>query len=119
MDKINLAEKFNQFSTHWDPRIVSELNGQYVKIAKVKGEFVWHSHQHEDELFMVIMGELEIHFRDKVVNLSPGEIIVVPKGVEHKPVAKKEVQIMMFEPKSTLNTGQTESEMKRDKLEWI
>jgi len=103
--KINLESKYSQIDAYWDPKIIAELNGQHVKLAKVKGEFVWHKHDDEDELFHVIKGELEIHFRDRVEILQPGEMIVVLRGVEHKPVAKEEVHIMLFEPATTVNTG--------------
>ena len=110
MDKINLTEKFNLFSEHWTPKIVAELNGQHVKIAKLLGEFEWHQHENEDELFWIVKGKLLIHFRDKSVELSPGEILVIPKGVEHKPEAPEEVHLVMFEPVGTVNTGETESD---------
>lgn len=109
MDKINLTEKFNLFSEHWTPKIVAELNGQHVKIAKLLGEFEWHQHENEDELFWIVKGKLLVHFRDKSVELSPGEILVIPKGVEHKPEAPEEVHLVMFEPVGTVNTGETES----------
>jgi len=116
---INLADKFSKFTDHWNPRIVGELNGQHVKLAKLKGEFVWHSHDHEDELFLVIKGTLTMKFRDKTVQLQEGEFLVVPKGVEHKPVADEEVSVLLFEPTSTLNTGNTSSELTRNDLERI
>ena len=119
MEKVNLNEKFSQFSEHWDPKIVSELNGQHVKIAKLKGEFVWHSHEHEDEMFLVIKGELIIEFRDRSVKLLPNEFITIPKGIEHKPVANEEVWIMLFEPASTINTGESGGEMTKENLDWI
>ena len=103
--KISLAEKFAAFSDHWSPKIVAELNGQQVKLAKVRGEFVWHHHEHEDELFLVHRGRLRIEFRDRVVELGPGELLVVPRGVEHRPVADEEVELVLFEPASTLHTG--------------
>ena len=106
MDKIILKEKFAQFSEHWSPKILADLNGQQVKAAKLLGEFDWHHHENEDELFWVMHGTLEMHFRDRVIEVQPGEIIVVPKGVEHKPVAHEEVHIILFEPASTLNTGE-------------
>ena len=106
VDKIILKEKFAQFSEHWSPKILADLNGQQVKAAKLLGEFDWHHHENEDELFWVMHGTLEMHFRDRVVEVQPGEIIVVPKGVEHKPVAHEEVHIILFEPASTLNTGE-------------
>ncbi len=110
MHKINLAEKFNQFSTHWSPKIVAELNGQHVKLVKFAGEFVWHHHETEDELFLVINGEFEMQHRDSSgqthsIPLKPGEFLVVPRGVKHRPVAEKEVSVLLFEPVGTLNTG--------------
>ena len=119
MEIINIKEKFTLFHDHWHPRVVGELNGQYVKLAKIKGEFIWHSHEEEDELFYVIKGKLKMEFRDKTVVLKPGEMIIVPRGVEHRPCAEEEVEIMLFEPKSTLNTGQTRNERTRDNLEII
>ena len=110
VDKINLTDKLSQFDEHWSPRIVAELNGQHVKLAKVKGEFVWHHHENEDELFYVLKGRLTIEFRDGSVELGPGECLVVPRGVEHRPVAEEETHILMFEPASTLNTGNVRSE---------
>ena len=117
MEKINLDQKLSLFSDHWNPRIVGELNGQHVKLAKLKGEFVWHHHDHEDELFYVVKGKLRMEFRDKTIEIEPGEMIVVPKGVEHKPVAVEEVHVMLFEPASTLNTGNVENERTRKELE--
>ena len=119
MEKVNLDQKLSQFSDHWNPRIVGELNGQHVKLAKLKGEFVWHKHDNEDELFYVVDGILKIEFRDKTVTLHPNEFLVVPRGVEHKPVADEEVSIMLFEPATTLNTGDQEGELTREKLERI
>ena len=119
MEVINIKEKLSKFSDHWHPRIIGELNGQYVKLAKIKGEFVWHSHAEEDELFYVLKGELRMEFRDKTVVLQPGEMIVVPRGVEHRPCADEEVEIMLFEPKSTLNTGEEKNERTREELERI
>ena len=107
MEKVNLAEKFALFSEPWKPKIVGELDDYHVKIAKIAGEFVWHSHAEEDELFMVVDGRLTIHFRDRDVELVPGEFLVVPKGVEHKPSAIEECQILMIERKGTVNTGDT------------
>lgn len=118
LDKVNLQEKFSQFSDHWNPRVVGELNGQQVKIAKFSGPFEWHHHEQEDEFFMVIKGEFEMHLRDKVVTLKPGEFMVVPRGVEHKPVANQEAEVLMFEPASTVNTGNLQgSERTRQDLE--
>lgn len=108
---INVLEKLSLFSEYWSPKIVGELNGQQVKLAKLKGEFVWHKHNNEDELFFVINGILTIEFRDKTVDINPGEFIIVPRGVEHKPVAKEEVSVMLFEPASTLNTGDSFNEL--------
>ena len=119
MQKINLADKLSQFQDHWHPRILAELNGQHVKIAKLKGPFVWHQHDAEDELFLVLRGTLHMEFRDKTVVLTEGECIVVPRGVEHRPVAVEEVSVLLFEPAGTLNTGDATSELRRDELEWI
>ena len=110
MDVVNLAEKFGTFSDHWQPRIVGELNGQHVKLARLFGEFVWHHHENEDELFFVVSGTLRIEFRDRVVTVGEGELCIVPRGVEHRPVAEQEVLVMLFEPASTLNTGNVENE---------
>ncbi|MBC5993512.1 cupin domain-containing protein [Pontibacter cellulosilyticus] len=118
IEKINLAEKFGLINDYWNPRIAGELNGQQVKIAKFKGEFEWHHHEHEDEFFLVISGQFEMHLRDKMVVLNPGECIVIPRGVEHKPVAPVEAEVLMFEPASTVNTGNLEnSERTRTNLE--
>lgn len=105
MQKVNLAAKLASFSTHWDPKIVAELNGQQVKLAKFRGEFVWHHHENEDEMFLVVSGKFVMEFRDRKVPLAEGEFIVVPRGVEHRPVAEEEVSVLLFEPASTLNTG--------------
>ncbi|CVK20718.1 cupin domain-containing protein [Sporomusa sphaeroides] len=110
MEKIVLAEKFNLFTEHWSPKIVAELNDSYIKLAKLKGEFVWHHHDEEEELFFVVKGTLLIKFRDKEVLLNEGECIVIPKGVEHLPVADEEVHVMLIEPKTTLNTGNVVNE---------
>jgi mannose-6-phosphate isomerase-like protein (cupin superfamily) len=119
MKAINLKEKLNSFSDYWNPRIVGRLNGQVVKVAKFKGEFIWHKHDEEDELFQLISGQMKIAFRDKTVILNPGELIIVPRGVEHKPMAEEECEVMLFEPESTLNTGDQDSDLKRDTLEEI
>lgn len=116
MEKVNLAEKLSQFSDYFNPRIVGELNGQQVKLVKFKGEFIWHHHEHEDELFYVAKGSFDMHFRDKVVTIHEGEFIIVPHGIEHKPVAEQEVEIMLFEPATTLNTGNTENEFTKRNL---
>ena len=105
IDKVNLREKLRGFSETWTPKIVGELNGQHVKLVKFEGEFVWHHHEHEDELFLVISGALVIHLRDRSVRLEPGEFAIVPRGVEHKPEALPMASVMLFEPVSTLNTG--------------
>jgi len=107
---INLAEKLAQIEGFWRPHIVAELNGQQVKLAKLKGEFIWHHHPDEDELFHVLRGRLTIEMRDGAVTLGPGECVVVPRGVEHRPVAREEVHVLLFEPASTLNTGNVRSE---------
>lgn len=119
INKITLSEKFSLFSEYWSPKIVGELNGQNVKLAKFKGEFVWHKHDYEDEMFLVVDGILKIEFRDKTVILNKNEFLIVPKGVEHKPVAENEVLVMLFEPASTLNTGDTENELTKHQLDWI
>lgn len=105
MNKINLAEKLALFREHWSPKIVAELNGQHVKLVKFQGEFVWHHHEHEDELFLVVEGGFRMDFRDRSVELRAGEMIVVPRGVEHRPVAEREVSVLLFEPAATVNTG--------------
>lgn len=110
MEKVNLKEKFAAFTEQWSPRIIAELNGQQVKLAKLEGAFVWHHHEHEDELFLVVRGELTIRLRDRDVVLSEGEFFVVPRGVEHQPVAEREAHVLLFEPSSTLNTGNVEGE---------
>ena len=109
-DKVSLAEKFAAFNEHWSPRIVAELNGQQVKLAKFRGEFVWHHHADEDELFLVHRGRFRMEFRDREVTLEAGDFIVVPRGVEHRPVADEEVEVILFEPAGTLNTGNVRSE---------
>ncbi|MBL0742253.1 cupin domain-containing protein [Chryseolinea lacunae] len=119
MEKVNIAEKFGTFSDPWHPRIVGELNGQHVKAVRVKGEFVWHHHDHEDELFLVVKGKLKMEFRDKTVEVNPGEFIIVPRGVEHKPVADDEAEVILFEPATTLNTGNVENERTKKVLDKI
>lgn len=116
---INLAEKFARFSDHWSPKIVAALNGQQVKLVKFQGEFVWHQHEHEDELFLVVRGSFRMEFRDRVVTLSEGELIVVPRGVEHRPVADEEVCVLLFEPAATVNTGSAGGERTVAQPEWI
>ena len=110
MDVINIAQKFSLFQEYWQPRIAGELNDSYIKLAKLKGEFVWHLHENEDELFLVVKGKLLIKLRDRELWLDAGEFAIIPKGVEHCPVAEEEVQVILLEPKSTLNTGNLQSE---------
>lgn len=117
MEKINVFNKLNLFSEHWSPKIVGELNGQQVKLAKLKGEFVWHHHDNEDELFYVLKGLLKIEFRDKTIELNENEFVIVPKGVEHKPVAEEEVHVLLFEPASTLNTGNVQNTFTKNALD--
>jgi mannose-6-phosphate isomerase-like protein (cupin superfamily) len=108
MEKVNLAEKFAQFNEHWRPKVVGELNGQEVKLVKLKGAFVWHHHEVEDELFLVVRGCFRIEFRDRAVELRSGEFLIVPHGIEHRPVADEEVEVLLFEPAATRNTGNVE-----------
>jgi len=119
MNKVNLAEKFAKITEYWKPYIAGELNGQLVKLDKLKGEFVWHHHEHEDEMFLVVKGRFRIEFRDKTVRLEEGEFIVVPRGIEHRPVADEEAWIILFEPASTLNTGNVQNELTRRELEKV
>ena len=126
MEKVNIAEKLSLFSDYFNPRIAGELNGQQVKLVKFKGEFVWHHHENEDELFYVIRGSFDMHLRpehqpegEEVIRLFPGEFIISPRGREHKPVAAEEVEIMLFEPASTLNTGNQVNELTRTALKKI
>jgi mannose-6-phosphate isomerase-like protein (cupin superfamily) len=119
MEKVNLGQKFDAFNEYWRPKIVGELNGQLVKLVKFKGEFVWHWHEAEDELFLVLKGRLIIRLRDKDVTLEPGEFFIVPRGVEHQPVAEGEVEVLLFEPESTLNTGNIRNERTLEHLETI
>jgi len=116
MKKVNIEEKLALFSDHWHPRIAGELNGQHVKLVKFQGEFVWHQHEQEDELFYVLRGEFDMQFRGKTVRLREGEFIIVPRGVEHRPVAEREVAVMLFEPASTLNTGDAGGALTREEL---
>jgi mannose-6-phosphate isomerase-like protein (cupin superfamily) len=118
-EKVVIAEKLRQFSDHWNPRIIGELNGQQVKAVKLKGEFVWHDHEHEDELFMVIRGILKMEFRDRTETIHPGEFIIVPRKTEHRPVADEEVELLLFEPATTINTGNVVNERTRQTLEKI
>lgn len=123
MNKINLAQKLSQINDHWNPRIAAELNGQYVKLVKFQGPFTWHHHENEDELFMVVKGRFRLEFRgddgEQSVWIEEGEMIVVPRGVEHRPFADEECEVLLFEPVSTLNTGNTENELTRKKLSHI
>ena len=118
MDVVNLKQKAAQFSDHWHPRIVGELNGQHVKLAKIEGEFIWHAHEAEDEMFLVLSGSMTMCLEDGDKTLQEGEMIVIPKGVRHKPVAEKECTIMLFEPKSVVNTGDQGGERTKDAA-WI
>jgi mannose-6-phosphate isomerase-like protein (cupin superfamily) len=119
VDKVNIKDRFALFDEHWSPKIVGELNGQHVKLVKLLGEFVWHHHDEEDELFLLVKGRFRIEFRDRSVTLEEGEFIVVPRGVEHRPVADEEAHILLFEPASTLNTGNIQGEMSVAKLDRI
>ncbi len=105
MERINLAQKLSLFTQHWSPKIIAELNGQHVKLVKFQGPFVWHQHEQEDELFYVVRGEFRMEFRGRTVELRAGDLLVVPRGTEHRPVADREVEVMLFEPASTINTG--------------
>ena len=105
MEKVNLSEKFSLINDHWNPRIAGELNGQQVKLAKFKGAFDWHHHENEDELFYVVRGSFNMEFRDKTVTVNEGEFLIVPRMTEHRPNATEEVEVMLFEPASTINTG--------------
>jgi len=119
VDKVNIEEKLALFDERWKPKIVGELNGQYVKLVKFIGEFVWHHHDDEDEMFLVVDGRFKMEFRDREVWLEEGEFIVVPRGIEHRPVAEREVSVMLFEPASTLNTGNVTDEMTVAELDRI
>ena len=119
MDKININEKLNLFTEYWNPKILGEVNESYVKVAKLKGEFLWHTHENEDEMFYVLRGRLVIRFRDKDVILNEGEFIIIPKRIEHMPVAEEEVHVMLIEAKTTLNTGDVRNERTLEKLEKI
>ena len=119
MEKVNLGDKFSLFSDYWSPKIIGDLNDSYVKLAKFKGEFVWHKHDDEDELFFVIKGNLLIKLRDKDINLKSGEFVIIPKSVEHLPVAEEEVHVMLIELKTTINTGDTKNNLTVEDLDWI
>ena len=118
-EKINLTEKFSHFTEHWSPKIAGEVNDSYVKLVKFRGEFVWHHHEAEDEMFLVVKGRLCIRFRDGDVWMNPGEFCIVPRGVEHMPVAEEEVHVMLFEPRSTLNTGNVRNQRTLEQLERV
>ena len=119
MEKINLLQKFSLFNEHWSPKIIGELNGQHVKLGKFQGKFVWHKHDEEDEAFFVMKGSFSMELRDKTIELTEGDMLIVPKGVEHRPVAEAEVWVMLFEPASTLNTGNVTNERTKSELERI
>jgi mannose-6-phosphate isomerase-like protein (cupin superfamily) len=119
MDKVNLRDKLALFADHWSPKIVGELNGQMVKLVKFTGEFVWHHHDHEDEMFLVVAGRFRMDFRDRSVWIEEGEFIVVPRGVEHRPVAEQEAHVLLFEPATTLNTGNVQDERTLKELQSI
>ncbi len=119
IEPVNLAQKLAQFSDYWKPKIAGEMNDSYVKLVKLKGEFVWHQHEHEDELFLVIKGRLLIRLRDRDLWINEGEFVVIPRGVEHLPVAEEEVHVLLLEPKSTLNTGDVQNERTVASLERI
>jgi mannose-6-phosphate isomerase-like protein (cupin superfamily) len=118
IEVIDLAQKFDLFAEQWKPKIVGELNEGYVKLAKVQGEFVWHKHEAEDELFLVLAGTLVIRLRDRELTLHPGQLVIIPKGVEHQPFAEEEAQLLLLEPKSTLNTGDVRNE-RTVEADWI
>ena len=119
VDKVNIKDKFTLFDEQWKPKIVGELNGQHVKLVRFLGEFVWHHHDEEDELFLVVKGSFRMEFRSRSVWVEEGEFIIVPRGVEHRPVAEEEAHVLLFEPASTLNTGNVRGEMTLAELERI
>lgn len=119
MEKVNLSEKLALFPEHWSPRIVGELNGQQVKLVKFQGPFTWHHHENEDELFLVVKGRFRMELRDRSIDLEEGEFLIVPRGVEHRPVADEEVHVLLFEPAGTLNTGNVENERTVTELQRI
>ena len=119
IEKVSLSEKLDSFDEHWSPKIVGELNDSYVKLAKLKGEFIWHHHETEDELFLVVKGRLLIKLRDRDINLEEGEFVIIPRGVEHLPIADEEAHVVLLEPKSTLNTGNVVNERTRKVLDQI
>ena len=119
IEKVNLQQKFSLISDYWNPRIAGELNGQYVKLVKFQGDFIWHHHEEEDELFLVVKGKLRMELRDRVVDVEASEFIIIPRGVEHRPCADEEVEVVLFEPASTLNTGNQVNERTRTHLDNI
>ena len=119
MELVNLDKKFSLFNEYWKPKLIGELNGQHVKIAKLKGEFIWHQHENEDEMFLIHKGQLTIELRNREITLNEGEFFIVPKGIEHKPIAEKEVHLIMFEPAQTLNTGNITNEKTVETVEKI
>jgi len=119
MNKVNIHDKFAQIDDYWNPRIAGELNGQIVKLVKFLGEFVWHKHDNEDEMFFVVEGEFDMELRDKTITIRENEFIIIPRGVEHRPVAHREVSVILFEPASTLNTGDKRNAMTKETLERI
>ncbi len=119
MKKVNLVQKFSLFSEHWSPKVVGEIGDYYLKLAKLKGEFLWHKHDTEDEMFFVVVGKLVIKLRDGDVELLPGEFLIIPHGVEHMPVADEEAHVMLFEPKTTVNTGDAGGERTKTEVEWV
>lgn len=119
MDKINIQHKLSLFNDHWNPKIIGELNGQQVKLVKFQGEFIWHKHDNEDEMFYILKGKFVMEFRDKNIELCENEFLIVPKGIEHRPVAEKEVSVMLFEPAATLNTGDKVSDLTKIVLDKI
>ncbi|MBL0698186.1 cupin domain-containing protein [Comamonas sp. JC664] len=119
VDKVNLAQKLALFSEHWSPKVVGELNGQHVRLARLHGPFVWHHHESEDELFLVLHGHLRMELRERTVDVGPGEFIIIPRGVEHRPVAEEEVHVLLFEPASTLNTGDVREARTAEQLQHL
>ena len=119
IEKIAISEKLSLIDDYWNPRIAGELNGQHVKLVKFKGEFVWHKHENEDEMFYVLQGSFRMELRDRMIEINEHEFIIIPKGVEHRPVAEEEVSVMLFEPATTLNTGNTRGELTKDRLKKI
>jgi len=119
MDKFNLDEKLGRFQDTWNPRVVAELNGQFVKLVKLQGSFVWHAHEREDEMFLVLHGRMRMELRDRTIELGEGDAFVVPRGVEHRPVAEEQASVLLFEPATTLNTGDVREERTREVLERI